>query len=179
MTPAELSEQIGEVQLVDVRYANEWDAGRIAEARHIPADELEDRMDELDRSRPVVTLCRSGQRSASAAAQLRAEGFRAENLDGGMEAWAADGHPVVRDGGEAGQVVEPEPPPDDRPEHLQRLEAEFLSVVSDLQAHFGDREASETEIRSFLRDRLISEGRSADEADEFLAQLDRENQPGG
>lgn len=43
-----------EVQVVDVRWPNEWEAGHIAGAVHIPVEELDDRLDELDRSRPVV-----------------------------------------------------------------------------------------------------------------------------
>jgi rhodanese-related sulfurtransferase len=143
MTPAELAQRMDEVQLVDVRYRNEWEAGHIEAATHIPADELDDRLDEVDKERPVVTVCRTGQRSASAAEQLAADGFEAENLEGGMVAWSEGGRAVVRDDGEPGSVVEPEPPSDDRPQHLQRLEREFLSVLADIDAHFGGREASD------------------------------------
>ncbi len=173
MKASELAQRVGDVQVVDVRYANEWDAGRIDGAVHVPADELDQRLGELDPDRPVVTVCRTGNRSASAAELLTAEGFDAENLDGGMEAWAAAGLPVVRDGGQPGAVVEPEPPPDDRPAHLQRLEREFLSVLSDVQEHFGDREASDEEIRAFLRDRMIRQGHTPEEADRLLAEMNR------
>ena len=172
MNPAELRPRRGEVQIVDVRWPNEWEAGRIEGAVHIPQDELDDRLDELDRARPVVTVCRSGNRSAAAAEELRAQGFEAENLDGGMQAWAESGFDVVAPDGRPGSVVEPEPPPDDRSEAHQRLQSEFLSVLFDVQEHFGDREASDEEIRGFLRQRLIDEGRSPKEADEFLARMD-------
>lgn len=171
MTPEELAGRLDGVQLVDVRWDNEWDAGRIEGAVHIPADELEDRLDELDEAASVVTVCKSGNRSADAAELLVHEGFRAENLDGGMEAWAAAGLPVVGADGSPGQVVEPEPPPDDRPEHLQRLEKEFLQVLFDVQEHFGDSEPSDKEVRAFLRDRLIRQGRSPEEADEVISGL--------
>jgi rhodanese-related sulfurtransferase len=164
--PAELAVRGHEVQIVDVRWPNEWEAGRIDGSVHIPQDELDDRLDELDRERPVVAVCRSGSRSASAAEQLRADGFQAENLDGGLEAWIADGLPFT------GELVEPEPPADDRPEGHQRLQAEFLNVLMDVQEHFGNREASDEEVRAFLRQRLIDEGRSPEEADAFMAQLD-------
>lgn len=172
MTPAELDARRDQVQIVDVRWPNEWEAGRIDGAVHIPQPELEDRLGEIDRSRPVVTVCRSGSRSATAAEELRAEGFGAENLDGGLQAWAEAGLPLTSAEGGPGSVVEPEPPPDDRPIEHQRIQAEMMSVLFDLQDRFGDREPSEEEVREFLRQRLIDEGRSPEEADEFLARID-------
>ena len=67
---------------------------------------------------------------------------------------------------------------DDRPAEMQQLEREFLDTVFAVQEHFGDREPSEDEIRSFLRDRLVSEGKSPEEADEFLARMDEESKVG-
>ena len=168
MNPADLQACRDEVQVVDVRWPNEWDAGRIDGSIHIPQDELDDRLEELDRATPVVTVCRSGSRSASAAEQLRADGFEAENLDGGLLAWVEAGLPLT----DPGEVVEAEPPPDDRPEHLQRLQSEFLQVLMAVQEEFGDKEVSDEEVRAFLRKRLIDEGRSPEQADEFLAGLD-------
>ena len=173
MTPAELQERRREVQVIDVRWPNEWEAGRIAGALHIPLDELEDRLDEIDPDRQVVTVCRTGERSARAAEQLRAEGLQAENLDGGMLAWAAAGLLITTGEGRPGTVVEPRPPADDRPVEHQRLQSELLSVLLDLQEHFGEREPSDEEVRTFLRQRLINEGRSPEEADEFLARMDK------
>jgi rhodanese-related sulfurtransferase len=54
-------------------------------------DELSDRLDEIDTERPVVTVCRSGHRSGQMAEFLAKRGFRAENLNGGMQAWAQAG----------------------------------------------------------------------------------------
>ncbi len=174
MEPTELAERGEDLQIVDVRYPNEWEAGRIDGAIHIPLDDLDDRLEEIDRSQGVVTVCRSGNRSATAAELLAAEGFRAENLDGGMEAWAAAGLPLTTPEGKPGTVAEPEPPPDDRPPEHQRLQAEFLSVLFDLQEHFGDHQPSDEEVRGFLRERLIGEGKSPEEADEFLAGMDQQ-----
>ncbi len=169
MTSAELDARRGEVQIVDVRWPNEWEAGRIEGALHIPLDELDERLDEIDRERPVVTVCRTGSRSSTAANQLRAEGIAAENLDGGLQRWIDEGHPVAAADGSPGTVVEPEPPPDDRPIEHQRLQAEMMSLLFDLQDRFGDREPSDEEVRAFLRQRLIDEGRTPEEADDFLA----------
>lgn len=168
MTPAELelAARQGDVQIVDVRWPNEWDAGHIEGALHIPQDELDDRLAEIGHGRPVVAVCRSGGRSAAVAEQLRSEGFRAESLDGGLLAWADAGLPLT------GPVVDPEPPPDDRPVAHQRLQDELLSVLFAVQEHFGEREPTDEEVVAFLRQRLIDEGRTPAEADEFLARMD-------
>lgn len=72
-------------QLVDVREPSEVAGGTLPGAVNIPLGELADRLDELDRSRRVVLLCRSGARSANAAALLAGAGFPdVVNLVGGM-----------------------------------------------------------------------------------------------
>lgn len=171
MDPQRLARRLREVQVLDVRYPNEWEAGRIDGAVHIPGDDLAERADELDRDRPVVTVCRSGQRSERAAQWLAGEGFDAENLDGGMEAWAEAGLEYRGSDGAPGTLAEPEPPPDDRPAEMIELQDGFLDVIFAAQEHFGERQPSDEEMRGFLRERLVSEGRSAEEADEFLAQM--------
>lgn len=75
-------------QLVDVRAAHEWDAGRIAGATHLPLDELAGRAEELDRERPVVLYCRGGNRSTMAAEALAGAGFDAAKLSEGIVGWA-------------------------------------------------------------------------------------------
>lgn len=171
MDPRALAERRDDVQIVDVRYPNEWEAGRIAGAVHIPRDELLDRLGELDHDRPVVTVCRSGTRSAEAAAELAAEGFPAENLDGGMLAWAEAGLPFSGPDGGPGTVAEPEEPPDDRPESHQRLQAEFMSLLLEVQEHFGEHEPSEEEVQAYLRERMIRDGATPEEADEAMARI--------
>ncbi len=75
------------IQLVDVREPNEWAAGHLAGARHIPLGRLSEAMAALDRSREVVVYCRSGARSAAAARQLQDAGFTVSNLAGGILRW--------------------------------------------------------------------------------------------
>lgn len=72
--------------LVDVRTPEEFAEGHIAGARNVPVSELASRLAELPRNVPVVVYCRSGGRSASAASQLAAAGFRVSDL-GPMSAW--------------------------------------------------------------------------------------------
>lgn len=171
MDPQTLAERMHEVQVLDVRYPNEWEAGHIDGAVHIPVDDLAERVEELNPDRPVVTVCRSGKRSERAEQWLAGEGFDAENLAGGMEAWAEAGLEYLGADGAPGTLADPEPPRDDRPSEMQELQSGFLDVIFAAQERFGDRQPSDEEMRGFLRERLMSEGKSAEEADEFLAQM--------
>jgi len=84
-------------QLVDVREVSETDSVRVEGAMNLPLSRFKAFSERLDRSRPVYLLCRSGARAASAASQLRELGYRdILVVRGGLEAWTAAGHPVVR-----------------------------------------------------------------------------------
>lgn len=98
--PAELPE--GKV-LLDVREADEWEAGHAPGALHIPMSELAGRLSELPEAELFV-VCRAGGRSARVTQYLNANGWDATNVDGGMQVWAAQGRPLVSE--KAG--VEPE-----------------------------------------------------------------------
>ena len=91
--------------LLDVREADEWEAGHAARAQWIPLGELESARFRLPMNRRIVCVCRSGVRSARATESLIAWGFTAANMEGGMKAWAASGLPVVRDDGTPGEVI--------------------------------------------------------------------------
>ncbi len=86
--------------LVDVREQDEWDAGHVEGALHIPLADLPARLDDLPDGE-VVVVCRSGGRSARAVAWLSQNGYDAVNLDGGMGAWAEAGRPMVSETGQA------------------------------------------------------------------------------
>ena len=95
-----------EVQLLDVREDFEWEAGRIEGAVHIPLnDVLNGRTEGLDPSRPVVAYCRTANRSEVARVMLEAQGFEAYTMEGGSEAWVAEGLPFTTPGGEPGRVA--------------------------------------------------------------------------
>ena len=94
----------GGAVLLDVREGSEWAAGHAPRAVHIPLGELASAIERL-RDREVVTVCRSGARSADAAARLAAAGIHARNVVGGMSSWARAGLPVVRGDGRPGQIV--------------------------------------------------------------------------
>jgi hydroxyacylglutathione hydrolase len=92
----ELAETLSEKPLVlDVRSQGEWNAGHIAEAKHIPGGELPKRTEEVPRDRPVHVICGSGYRSSIAASLLQRSGLsHLINVAGGMEAWYAQKLPV-------------------------------------------------------------------------------------
>ena len=101
LSPARVAElQRDGAQLIDVRERYERDAGRIPDdTAHIELDRLTDEAGSIDRDRPVVFYCRTGSRSAMAAEAFAAAGYDARNLDGGLQAWVADGLPIEPAGG--------------------------------------------------------------------------------
>jgi hydroxyacylglutathione hydrolase len=83
--------------VIDVRQANEYAAGHVPGSVHLTAGSLPDRLDELPRDRPIVTICASGVRASIAASLLRSAGFDDVSwVASGVPAWRAAGHPVVR-----------------------------------------------------------------------------------
>ena len=59
------------------------------------------------------------------------------------------------------------------------MQSEFLGLIFEVQEHFGDRQPSEEDVRAFLRQRLITEGKTPEEADEFLESLSDDGVPEG
>lgn len=85
--------------LLDVREREEFAGGHIPGARLIPVGQISKHIDELAglEERPIVTVCRSGGRSATAAAVLTVAGFKnVRSLDGGMRRWTELGGVVTR-----------------------------------------------------------------------------------
>jgi rhodanese-related sulfurtransferase len=99
LTPAEYvaRRRSGELwQLVDVREQWEIETASIENAIHIPLRDLPSRAGEIDPSRPVALLCKSGGRSARAAEFLAAQGFsRVANIAGGIDAWSLTVDPTI------------------------------------------------------------------------------------
>lgn len=83
--------------LVDVREDDEWQAGHVAGAQHIPLGNLADHLDSLPHDRPLLLFCRSGGRSSRATTFLQQQGFtNASNVTGGVLAWQEQGLPLKR-----------------------------------------------------------------------------------
>jgi rhodanese-related sulfurtransferase len=104
-------------QLVDVRADHEWEAGRIAGAKHVPLPELPQRTGEIEQDRPVVVYCRGGNRSSMAATALSDAGFEAVKLTEGIVGWDGDDLPLepeagyVAESGEAAAILQAQKKP--------------------------------------------------------------------
>jgi phage shock protein E len=86
--------------VIDVRSPEEYAAGHVADAINLPLAELEARLAEVPTDTPVVTYCmmkhRGHSRGERAADLLRARGYQASVLEGGLPAWEGAGLPTER-----------------------------------------------------------------------------------
>jgi rhodanese-related sulfurtransferase len=102
--PTVTVDQVGsDVVLLDCREDEEWSAGHIDGAVHVPMNQLPQRLERepgaLSPDATIVVVCKMGSRSAYVAAWLNGNGFDAVNLDGGMLAWAQAGRPMISETG--------------------------------------------------------------------------------
>ena len=81
--------------ILDVRTPEEFKEGHIEGAILIPVSELEGRLDELPKDKPIITYCKSGGRSGNAAEILVENGFRKVYDMGGILDWQEEGYPVI------------------------------------------------------------------------------------
>ena len=82
----------GSVTLLDTRTTGEFAGGHIDGFTNIPVDELRERLDELDKSKPVYVICQSGLRSYIACRILAGNGFECYNFSGGFRFYDAVMH---------------------------------------------------------------------------------------
>jgi rhodanese-related sulfurtransferase len=92
------------LHVLDVREDDEWRAGHVEGATHIPLRDVPARLAELPEGQTLV-VCKVGGRSAQAVAYLGRLGHDVVNLDGGMLDWAAAGRPMVSETGGPPQVL--------------------------------------------------------------------------
>ncbi|MGV9265798.1 rhodanese-like domain-containing protein [Kitasatospora sp. NPDC003701] len=95
---AEAAAVPADAALLDVREQDEWDAGHVDGALHIPMGQVIARLGELPDEKLYV-LCRVGGRSAQVVQYLVQNGRDAVNVDGGMYAWEGAGRPMVSSDG--------------------------------------------------------------------------------
>lgn len=101
VTPADVAQQIKSPKtapfLLDVRTGEEFAEGRVPGAKNIPVRELEARLAEVPKDRPVVVYCRSGSRAALAGRLLIERGYtKVSEMEGSMLAWEAAQLPVEK-----------------------------------------------------------------------------------
>lgn len=82
--------------VLDVREKSEWKTGHVAGAIHVALGNIDQAPKRLHQDRPVIVMCASGMRSRTAAKHLRALGYDAASLSGGMSAWQRAGGAVRR-----------------------------------------------------------------------------------
>ena len=100
ITATELKERLDngeDIQIVDVREANEVAVAKIPNSIHIPLAQVLNRMSEIDPARETVVHCKMGGRSARAIEALKRSGFTGDllNLTGGITAWSNEVDPSV------------------------------------------------------------------------------------
>jgi adenylyltransferase/sulfurtransferase len=100
ITATELKQRLDagdDVQIIDVREANEYAIARIPNSIHIPLAQVTGRMSEIDPKRETVVHCKMGGRSAKAIEALTRAGFtgKLSNLKGGITAWSNEVDPSV------------------------------------------------------------------------------------
>ncbi|WP_456271042.1 rhodanese-like domain-containing protein [Bacillus sp. AK031] len=90
ITPKEVEAIVNEgkpANIIDVRETDEVAQGKILGAVNIPLGLVEFRMNELDKSKEYIMVCRSGGRSGRACQFLESQGYNVINMNGGMLAW--------------------------------------------------------------------------------------------
>jgi phage shock protein E len=99
--PAAFAQKMAAVegQVIDVRTPKEYQAGHIENAinMHVYDKDFEQRVDKLDKKKPVYVYCKAGGRSAEAVDLIKTKGFTSViELDGGMDAWNEAHKPVSK-----------------------------------------------------------------------------------
>ncbi|MFB6982426.1 rhodanese-like domain-containing protein [Streptomyces scopuliridis] len=95
--------------VLDVRENDEWAAGHVEGALHVPMSDFVARLGEVTEAmaegRRAYVMCRVGGRSAQVTQYLVQQGVDAVNVDGGMLAWDGAGRPMVTDNGSPAFVL--------------------------------------------------------------------------
>jgi rhodanese-related sulfurtransferase len=101
-TPLQATQMINRgksTAVIDVRSADEFNAGHLRDAKNMPLADLAKRIGELDKNKvkTVILVCQSGARADKAARQLKSAGFEdIYTLEGGVNAWSAAGLPLSK-----------------------------------------------------------------------------------
>lgn len=86
-----------DVQFIDVRTVEEYQAGHTSKTVNLPLDSLEQSLSELDKAKPVYVICQTGRRSQKGAEILEKNGFKdLYNIEGGTSAWEKAGFSIEK-----------------------------------------------------------------------------------
>jgi rhodanese-related sulfurtransferase len=83
-------------QLIDVGEPDEWFAGHLPHAILIEPELVDQEMHKLSKDKPVIVASRNADLSNGVAAALHDHGFDVAMIEGGISAWKAAGHPLVK-----------------------------------------------------------------------------------
>ncbi|RDU36146.1 rhodanese-like domain-containing protein [Neobacillus piezotolerans] len=78
------------LELIDVREDEEVAYGMVPGAKHIKMSDIPARIEELDKNKEYIFICRSGGRSMNVCHYLQQQGFKVINMKGGMLEWEGD-----------------------------------------------------------------------------------------
>jgi hydroxyacylglutathione hydrolase len=92
-----LQKVMNQYYILDVRSPAEWHRGHIANAHHIELARIKEEVEKIPSEKPVAVICHSGNRASLAASWLNQQGFKAQNVQGGMQAWALANFRMVKD----------------------------------------------------------------------------------
>ena len=86
-----------DIAIIDVRRRSEWDEGHIEGSVHYYLGHLEKNVDKLSKQKPIVVICKTGNRSSFGASILLRKGFgKVHNCLGGIDAWNKSGFPLTK-----------------------------------------------------------------------------------
>ena len=90
-----ITKQTPDVYLLDVRTLGEYQQKRIKGARLIPIDQVQNRINEIPKNRPIIVYCETGVRSALVGRYLDQNGYQSVyNLGQGIMGWQVRGYPI-------------------------------------------------------------------------------------
>lgn len=92
VTPSQVEQMMNKdnIEIIDVREDEEVAQGMIENAKHIPLGDIPEKVAELDKEKDYVLVCRSGRRSLNASKYMEEQGFKVQNMKGGMLEWEGD-----------------------------------------------------------------------------------------
>lgn len=99
VSPTEATQMVNQQHalFVDVRPAEQFTGGHIAQSRSLPAADIEQKASSLPKNKPLILVCDSGRNASKAVAKLKSQGFAdVVSLAGGVTGWVKAGLPIAK-----------------------------------------------------------------------------------